>query len=136
MQKATSTPKSSHDKNGTYGGVSSYTDADVVQARAYMKDVLGIEAMEINGRDLAHILAEVYGFSQQNDTIKTRLLQQELENYRATVKVQLESYRKTINQQEADIQSFQSRVNSKIEAAKKVEEQAVAHTSTVRRIKD
>lgn len=51
--------------DGKWGGVSPYDDDDVIAATEYMQECLGIESMEINGRSLAHILAEVRGFAER-----------------------------------------------------------------------
>ena len=110
LQKATSVKGSSHDKTGPYGGSSSYTDADVVQARAYMQSVLGIDSMSVNGCALEHILAEVYGFAKRDsETLHDELV----------------------------IANKKLQENSKlIEAASKIDKETVAKTSTGRRIKE
>lgn len=138
IQVQKSTPFSSHDKGGKFGGASPYTDKDVAEAREYMQEVLGVEALSVNGRDLAHILAEVRAFAIKE------LLQEN-----AQLKAKTDSilwYRKTADEQANIIHDFKSKMseltlemNNLREfqvAAQKVHKGEVAEVSTGRRIKE
>jgi hypothetical protein len=138
IQKATSTPGTSHHKGGKFGGVSLYNDADVYQARAYMNSVLGIESMSVNGRALEHILAEVYGFAKSDSeteisTLKSKQkLQDGLESQIIQLKTTLGKVTEKLEEAEKNLQEHAKFV----EVAKKMDKEAVAKTSTGRRIKE
>jgi len=138
IQKATSTPGTSHHKGGKFGGVSLYNDADVVQAKSYMQSVLGIESMSVNGRALEHILAEVYGFAKSDAETEIRTLkskqklQDGLESQIIQLKTTLGKVTEKLEEAEKNLQE-QAKF---VEVAKKMDKETVAKTSTGRRIKE
>ena len=138
LKKATSVKGSSHDKTGAYGGLSSYTDADVVQAREYMQKVLGITDMSVNGRALEHILAEVYGFSKNDSTKEILQLKSKLHS-QYNLELNLKASTETITGLEKRIKELQKKLDEAakhVEVAKKIDKEKVAATNTGRRIKE
>lgn len=126
---------SSHDKAGKYGGVSSYTDADVVEARAYMKDVLKVGSMQVNGRDLAHILAEVSGFAERSLGTELTKVKRELGlmefKYR-TLEATHAIASNTLQHRQETIEKLQK----KLEVQERSEKHKVETVETGRRIKE
>ena len=138
LVKTTSAPGTSHHKDGPFGGVSLYDDADVTQARLYMNYVLGIDALSINGRALEHVLAEVYGFSRQVSEMEIRnlkskmKLQDSLELQIIKLETALAKLKDKLTKAEEKLTDYALQG----EVIKKMDKEAVAKTSTVRRIKE
>lgn len=133
-----STPGSSHDKGGEYGGTSSYTDSDVAQARYYMQTVLGVDKMSVNGRSLDHILAEVYGFSSRNAEATIRTLKSKMKNQDNQDSV-IEQLKKTVRDLTVELEEATIALKTAEKAVgvqKKMDKETVAATSTGRRIKE
>lgn len=133
-----SVPESSHDKKGKYGGVSSYTDSDVAEAKTYMQEVLDVQEMTINGCALEHILAEVYGFAHQHANKTISELNSKVV-YVGVLESTVQQYGQTIDAQSKEIVRLQEELSHSakyVEAAKKIDKEQVAETSTGRRIKE
>lgn len=123
-----SVPGSSHDKLGKYGGVSSYTDADVAEARSYMQQVLNIESMEINGRDLAHVLAEVAGYAGKDSQDKKRRI--------AILEAEVKGLNQERTNLEYELEIAMEELRNSEQLIKKVSKEKIGALDTGRRIKD
>lgn len=145
LSKATSVAGSSHDKNGPYGGVSNYNDKDVDYARGYMQNVLGVQEMEVNGRALEHILAEVFSYGggskdNKDNTIQQLRMQNDgLKSDIIYAKKELIARQETITKYSKLIEDLREQLQNQekyVQAAKKIENQEMAVVSTGRRIKE
>jgi hypothetical protein len=128
---------------GKWGGVSPYDDDDVIAAVEYMQEVLGVQSMEINGRALEHILAEVRGFAGKENKIASQgydamvyqfsQAKDKLKN-QETVNAHLQNL---LHQQAQSIAKLKGELTAEMEKPK-WQEVTTDHvpTDTTRRIKD
>jgi hypothetical protein len=131
LQKVQPTAGKSHSKGGKFGGVSKYTDADVAEARIYMNEVLELQELSINGRDLAHILAEVYAVGSI-DTNKVKTQNAEFLQRIGVLEGTVKKLTKGLEQTSAQLEEAKKSGATII----KLDKEKVAELKTGRRIKE
>jgi hypothetical protein len=132
LQKVQPTAGKSHSKGGKFGGVSKYTDADVAEARIYMNEVLELQELSINGRDLAHILAEVHAVGATGGSVMLKMQNEEL---LSRIGVQANTITKLTKDLEKTSEQLEEAKKSGATIIK-LDKEKVAELKTGRRIKE